>query len=121
LIAPDLRPGSLLERLTLAMMSSSTPRAVADGARGMALRPESFSVLPTVKVPTLVIVGEHDQMTPPEDSRSIAAGIPGAQLVTIDQAGHMSNLENPDAFNEALLTFLGGLSSASVSRSSAEK
>jgi pimeloyl-ACP methyl ester carboxylesterase len=57
-------------------------------------------------VPTLVIVGEHDVLTPPEDSHRIAEGVPNARLVSIDQAGHMSNLENPDAFNAALLEFL---------------
>jgi pimeloyl-ACP methyl ester carboxylesterase len=62
--------------------------------------------LAEVAVPTLVIVGEHDRLTPPEDAQRIAEGVVGARLVTIDQAGHMSNLENPEAFNTALLQFL---------------
>jgi pimeloyl-ACP methyl ester carboxylesterase len=65
--------------------------------------------LPEIRVPTLVIVGAHDVLTPPDESRAIAEGIRGARLVTIDQAGHMSNLENPEAFNAALLEFLGQL------------
>jgi 3-oxoadipate enol-lactonase len=109
LFSPHLRSGSLPETLTLAMMRASSVRAVADGARGLAQRPESFSTLSSITVPTLVLVGEHDALTPPEESRQIAEGIPGARLVTIDQAGHMSNLENPEAFNEALLQFIRSL------------
>jgi pimeloyl-ACP methyl ester carboxylesterase len=109
MLSPRLRPGALPERLTLGMMASSSARAVADGARGLAARPASFETLPTISVPTLVAVGEHDQLTPPDDSRLIAERIPGARLVMIDQAGHMSNLENPEAFNEALLEFVTAL------------
>jgi pimeloyl-ACP methyl ester carboxylesterase len=106
LLSPHLRPGSLPEHLLKGMMSTSSARAVADGARGLGQRAESFSTLPTINVPTLVVVGEHDVLTPQEDSRQIAEGVPNARLVTIDQAGHMSNLENPDAFNTALIDFL---------------
>jgi len=109
LLSPHLRPGSLPEHLLRGMMSSSSARAVADGARGLGQRAESYSTLPTISVPTLVIVGEHDVLTPPEESHRIAEGIPHARLATIDQAGHMSNMENPDAFNAALLQFLSEL------------
>ena len=106
LFSPHLRAGSLPEQLVRGMMGSSSARAVADGERGLADRPDSFPTLSTIDVPTLVIVGEHDVLTPPDESRLIAQGIPGARLVSIDQAGHMSNLENPEAFNEALIGFL---------------
>ena len=49
---------------------------------------------------------EHLGLTPPADSEAIAAAIPGAKLATIEQSGHMSNLENPDAFNAAVLELL---------------
>jgi 3-oxoadipate enol-lactonase len=106
LFSPHLRAGSRPEQLVRGMMASSSSRAVADGQRGLAARPESSSILWSITVPTLVVVGEHDILTPPEESRLIAEGVPGARLVTIDQAGHMSNLENAEAFNEALLEFL---------------
>jgi pimeloyl-ACP methyl ester carboxylesterase len=106
LFSPHLRAGSLPEQVVRGMIGSSSPRAVADGQRGLADRADSLSTLSTIDVPTLVIVGEHDALTPPDESRLIAEGIPRARLVTIDQAGHMSNLENPEAFNEALITFL---------------
>jgi 3-oxoadipate enol-lactonase len=106
LFSPSLRAGSPIEHQVVGMMASNSAGAVANGARGLAQRPPSFDVLPTIDVPTLVIVGEHDQLTPPSDSEAIAAGIPNARLVMIDQAGHMANMENPDQFNDALLSFL---------------
>lgn len=58
------------------------------------------------RCPTLVIVGEQDQATPMEMAREIHGAIPGAQLVTIPSASHLSNLEQPQAFNKALSSFL---------------
>jgi pimeloyl-ACP methyl ester carboxylesterase len=65
-------------------------------------RPDSRPTLATIDVPTTVIVGEGDRLTPPELSAEIAAGIAGAELVTVPDAGHMSPLENPDAVTAAL-------------------
>jgi pimeloyl-ACP methyl ester carboxylesterase len=107
MFSPHLRPHSVTEQLVRGMMASSSTRAVADGARGLALRPSSFTTLETICVPTLVMVGEFDALTPPADSEAIAQGISGARLVRIDEAGHMSNMENPEAVNDALLGFLG--------------
>ena len=60
-------------------------------------------------MPSLTIGAEGDKAAPPENARIIAAGIPGCRLVIIPEAGHMANLENPCAFNAALLEFLWGL------------
>jgi pimeloyl-ACP methyl ester carboxylesterase len=57
-------------------------------------------------VPTLVIVGEHDAISPPEEMKAIAAAIPGAELVVIPDAGHMTTMENPRAVNAALAAFV---------------
>lgn len=64
------------------------------------------AVLPRINVPTLVIVGEEDVVTPPSASEFLAKHIPGASLVTIPGAGHLTNLERPVAFNSALEAFL---------------
>jgi 3-oxoadipate enol-lactonase len=64
------------------------------------------AVLPHIHVPTLVIVGEEDVVTPPSDSEFLAQNIPSATLVTIPGAGHLTNIEKPQAFNAALETFL---------------
>ena len=67
---------------------------------------ETFVDLASVRVPTLVICGTEDAVTPAGMSRALAAGIAGARLCWIEDAGHLSNIENPQAFNTALRTFL---------------
>jgi pimeloyl-ACP methyl ester carboxylesterase len=63
-----------------------------------------------VKVPTLVVVGDDDRLTPPAMAKSIADAIPGARLAIIPTAGHLSNIEQPAAFNAAVLDFLASVS-----------
>ncbi|MFA5909917.1 MAG: alpha/beta fold hydrolase [Vicinamibacterales bacterium] len=88
------------------LIKQQSPVAVRSAIHRMMHRPDSMALLPQIAVPTLVIVGEEDELTPPADSRRIAEAVPGARLVTIPNAGHLSNLEQPDAFNEALNGFL---------------
>lgn len=64
------------------------------------------SRLNEIRCPTLVIVGEQDSGTPVEMAREIHTAIPGSELVVIPSAAHLSNLEQPDAFNKALTGFL---------------
>jgi 3-oxoadipate enol-lactonase len=59
-----------------------------------------------VKVPTLVVVGEDDRLTPPAMAKALADAIPGARLSVIPSAGHLSNIEAPGVFNEIVLGFL---------------
>jgi len=77
--------------------------------RGMAERRDQTELLPSIKVPTLVVVGVEDTITPPSDAEAMAAKIAGARLVRIEGASHMSNVERPEEFNRALADFLGGL------------
>lgn len=65
--------------------------------------------LAAIAVPTLVLVGEFDAAQPPPRGQEIADGIPGATFRVVPAAGHLSALEQPGPFNEALLTFLGDL------------
>lgn len=69
-------------------------------------RPDAVAGLDAVAVPTLVLVGEHDAITPPPLAARIASNVRGSELIHIPGAGHLSNLENPDAFNHAVLAFL---------------
>ena len=64
------------------------------------------TVLPHINVPTLVIVGEQDVVTPPSDSAFLAENIPNALLIPIPEAGHLTNIEKPEAFNAQLSMFL---------------
>lgn len=74
-------------------------------------RPDSANELSSIKVPTLIIVGENDGVTPPDASRKMHEHIGGSRLVVIPEAGHLSNLEAPEAFNGALAEFLATTSS----------
>lgn len=64
------------------------------------------AMLSTIAVPTLVIVGDEDVVTPPAASEFLAKSITGASLVRIPQAGHLTNIEKPQEFNAALRSFL---------------
>lgn len=83
------------------------PRAVAHTLRALADRPNSRPLLPTITVPTLVLVGEEDTLTPPDSARVIADGIPRARLVVLPRSGHLSNLEAAHPFNQEMVDFLG--------------
>ena len=69
-------------------------------------RPDSRGGLGAISCPTLVLVGDGDEATPPELAREIAAGIPGARLVIIPESGHLSTLEQPAAVTAALIEWL---------------
>jgi pimeloyl-ACP methyl ester carboxylesterase len=72
----------------------------------MSARPDSLPLLSSIKCPTLVIVGSEDELTPPGESKQLAAGIDDAALEMIDSAGHLSNVEAPAQFNRAVRSFL---------------
>lgn len=76
--------------------------AIAAASLGMAERPDSTPILPTIDVPTTILVGSVDALTPPPMSEAMAQAIPGAELVVLEGAGHLSNLESPEEFLAAL-------------------
>jgi 3-oxoadipate enol-lactonase len=110
LFAPSLWQGAPAREMLRALIASTPPRTIADGARGLAARPDSLDGLPSIDVPTLLIVGEHDLITPPAEAQLMLERLPNARLEIVPQAGHMANFENPDAFNEALARFVTSVS-----------
>jgi 3-oxoadipate enol-lactonase len=92
-----------------AVMEDNTPRGIAGALRGMAIRPDRRADLPGINVPTLVLVGEHDMITPPNEAKSLASAIPNSQLEVIPKSGHMAPYENPSAANAAIFRFLNSL------------
>ena len=66
--------------------------------------------LPKISSPTLLITGSEDELIPPQNTEVMAQRIPGAQMISIDGGGHLFLVEQPEAFNEALIGFLDGLS-----------
>jgi pimeloyl-ACP methyl ester carboxylesterase len=89
-------------------MMANDSRGIAGGLLAMRERKDSTPLLGALDVPSLVIGAKEDKAAPPENSSLIAEGIPGCRLVLIPHAGHMANLENPGAFNAALLEFMRG-------------
>jgi pimeloyl-ACP methyl ester carboxylesterase len=84
----------------------SNPRGLANTLRGLAVRPDRTAELARISVPTLVMAGAGDQLIPASDSLAMADRIPGSQLVTISEAGHLAPLENKAAANGVILDFL---------------
>ncbi len=70
-------------------------------------RPDAVPGLAEIRIPTLVIVGEHDAITPAAGAKQTASRIAGSTFVSLPEAGHLSNLENPEAFHAAVAKFLG--------------
>lgn len=91
------------------MMERCSPQGWAAAQRGMAQRPDSTPLLSQISVPTLILVGEEDLLTPPEDSRKMHSLIPGSRLEIIPGAAHVTTLEQPQAFNRILSSFLESL------------
>jgi len=95
-----------------AMMAKMTPAGVAATQRGMAQRPDSFPTLKTVNVPTLIVAGEEDTLTPIADAEKMQQAIPGSRLQVIPRAGHFAAFEQAEAAGKLLRGFLDGLKTA---------
>jgi 3-oxoadipate enol-lactonase len=88
------------------MITATPTETLIAALAGMAARRDANGTLPSIHVPVLVLVGEHDRLTPPDVARAMAERLPDARLEIVPGAGHVSNLENPDAFNATLRDFL---------------
>ncbi len=95
-----------LKNLLRAMAAETGAEAYLRQQHAIMARPDSRPGLAAIKCPTLVLVGDSDEPTPPSLSEEIAAAIPGARLVVIPDCGHMSTLERPQAVTEALVEWL---------------
>jgi pimeloyl-ACP methyl ester carboxylesterase len=88
-----------------AMLSAAPVPGIIGALTAIAERPDSTDLLPGIAVPAMVIVGADDVLTTTADAERIAQGIAGAELVVLPEAGHLSNLEQPDRFTEAVERF----------------
>jgi 3-oxoadipate enol-lactonase len=88
------------------MVLSANIETVKATLKALAERAETCSILSAINVPALLVFGTEDKITPPHHGSSMQGQIPNAILETIDGAGHLSNLENPIAFNDILERFL---------------
>jgi 3-oxoadipate enol-lactonase len=92
-----------------AMILATPTETIIAALAGMATRRDATGELDGIDVPTLLLVGDEDRLTPPHVVGAMADRLPRGQLEVIPEAGHVSNLENPAAFNAALTSFLSGL------------
>lgn len=88
------------------MMSLAPEEGVVGALEAMITRPDSTPTLATIDVPTLIVVGDEDMLTPVKEARAMHLAIDGSRLEIIAGAGHVSNAERPAAFNHVLSEFL---------------
>ncbi|MCI4333052.1 MAG: alpha/beta hydrolase, partial [Thermoplasmata archaeon] len=98
--------GGPVVEVVRAIVASASNAAIIPTLTAIANRPDQGPVLPTVRVPTLVVWGGGDRLIPPAQTQALAAGIPGARGVEIAGAGHLSPLEAPTKFDGAVRSFL---------------
>jgi len=96
-----------LRQIVRTMAEETGPQAFVRQQRAIMSRPDSRPLLAAIRCPTLVLVGDGDELTPPVLSQEIAAGIAGAGLMVVPDCGHLSTLERPQAVNRALVEWLG--------------
>jgi pimeloyl-ACP methyl ester carboxylesterase len=102
----DRRDDPALNRLIRDMAGETGADGFVRQMTAIMKRPDSRPLLAGIGCPTLVLVGDGDELTPPEFSKEIAAGIPGARLAVVPHCGHLSTVENPDAVSAALAEWL---------------
>lgn len=98
----------LLQRIE-AMIARQRPNAIAASSRGMALRPDRHAFLRTWTKPAFVITGSDDELMPLPTSEAMRDALPNGRMLVLPGAAHLSSVEQPSAFNEALIDFLGSL------------
>jgi len=98
------------------MILRADPKGAAAAQRGMAARRDYSEDLPGIRVPVLIIVGRQDPIRPVADAEFMHRGLSNSSLVIIEEAAHMTNMEQPETFNRTLLAFMETLdNSAGVS------
>jgi 3-oxoadipate enol-lactonase len=99
------RDPALVERVR-SMILGTRPATAAAALRGMALRRDQRDLLSSINVPTLIVVGAEDRLTPASDAELMYKEITGSRLRVVEGAAHLANLERPAEFNLAFLEFL---------------
>jgi pimeloyl-ACP methyl ester carboxylesterase len=97
---------AVLRRIVRTMAEETGPEAFLRQQQAIMSRPDSRPGLSAIACPTLVLVGDGDELTPPMLAQEIAAGIRGSRLVTIPGCGHLSTVERPQAVTQALVEWM---------------
>ena len=108
LVDPSRQKDSVLRAEIDKMAEETGAEAFVRQNRAVIGRADSRPMLGAIACPTLMIVGEHDQLTPPTHAEEIVKGIKGAKLVTLARSGHMSPMEKPEEVTKLLVDFFAG-------------
>jgi pimeloyl-ACP methyl ester carboxylesterase len=95
-----------LKRIVKTMAEETGAEVFVRQQKAIMTRPDSRPLLSSIRCPTLVLVGDGDELATPTLAEEMAAGIAGARLVTVPDCGHLSTLERPQAVNEALQSWM---------------
>jgi pimeloyl-ACP methyl ester carboxylesterase len=95
-----------LRAIVRTMAEETGPQAFVRQQRAIMMRPDCGPQLASIRCPTLVLVGDGDELTPPALSQEIHAGITGSRFVAVPDCGHLSTLERPEPVNRALVEWL---------------
>lgn len=109
LVGESSRDKTHLKARVEEMMNQVSAQGIAAGLVALATRTDSTEGLSKIAVPTLIVVGEEDTVTPPKEAEAMAKAIRGSELKKIPKAGHLSNLEDSQVFNQHLSSFLDSL------------
>ncbi len=105
-VRPSRQDDAALRQVVRQMAGETGAAAFARQQTAIMTRPDSVPGLAAIGCPTLVLVGEQDQVTPPAHAKEIAGAVPGARLVVLPDCGHLSTLEQPAAVTRALVHWL---------------
>ena len=103
----ETKPG-VVERVR-SLIQSNSPQGIAKACYGLACRRDSSALLDQIQIPTLVLAGSEDAIVPRAQAESLHQNIPSSRLTSVDESGHLINLEQPGKFQDAVLSFLMGL------------
>jgi pimeloyl-ACP methyl ester carboxylesterase len=106
LVHKDHQNDEALKRIVRLMAEETGPEAFVRQQRAIMTRPDSRATLAAIRCPTLVLVGEGDQLTPPELAKEIAGLVAGSRLVVVPDCGHLSAIERPAAVTQALVEWM---------------
>ena len=98
----------LVEEIKKVILSTDT-LTLTRTLNAIAQRREMCSYLKEIKVPSLILCGKEDTITPPEQAQFLQCNIANSRLYSIEKAGHMSNLEQPNEFNQHITNFISEL------------
>jgi len=111
MLAPDAEKSRpQVKRELDQVMNAQSPKTIEHALAAMRDRPDRVADLASIRVPALVIVGEHDAITPPAGAEKMSKAIPNSTYVVVRGAGHMSPMEQPQQVTDVLRRFASGLS-----------